>query len=122
MAPKPSYLEPKKPVTKNRLREAVSEYIAAFKARDVAALARAARNSKQVCFSKERWRCEMERQCKGDAELEKFLADAKATIAADLEASQSYLPTPPRWSPAVETSREMQMLMVQRFGRKMSGL
>jgi hypothetical protein len=79
------------------LARAVAAYLAALKARDKQALARATRNSRQVGFSKEAWANEMNRQAKGDQELEAFLDAARAKMKADFEASQTYLQNRP-WS------------------------
>ena len=69
------------------LKKCVADYLAAFKRKDVKALHRAARLSKQVGFSKERWTAEMSRQAKGDPELEAMLEQAKASIKAEIEAN-----------------------------------
>lgn len=99
------------------LQKYVAEYIAALKSRDKAAVARAARWSKQICFSKEAWSAEMDRQAKGDAELQAFLADARAAIAANIAANQTYLENRP-WSPHEECLRNMRATIITRFGNK----
>lgn len=91
------YLKPKilQPVSKDKLRETVREYLAAWKSGDGKEIARMVRLLNQVGFSKAGRQAEIERQAKGDVELEAALARVKDQLKASIEARQTYLQNRP---------------------------